>query len=374
MRPASENAAVYLTGSHELTYTADIWYGNQRVAEDVAITEPDVNWDSSAEVEGSGAVTIVWSDDYGTDAAPVGPSDIFAPFGARIVLFAVLALPGEVERIQLGDFPITDVPSVDGQPVMFGQLEIYAGSRIRVVFKDRMVETQRDRFTTLASPSQLTSVWAELGVLTGFQLKRALPDAAITRSVVYEESRVGAVQDLAGILGGVAFMDWDGTLTCRPIVAGSPVAELTIGEQGTIVQVGTSLSADGVYNGVIIRGETDSQQSILAERWVTEGPLRATQPGGERTPFHRVPRFYSSPFITTAAQAAAAAPGLLEQYSNPRATKLEVTCIVDPRLQVGDVVTVDDGRATWTVRLTRVPLGAGAVMTVTGDVIDRVLN
>jgi hypothetical protein len=125
-----------------------------------------------------------------------------------------------------------------------------------------------------------------------------------------------------------------------------------------------------VYNGVVIRGETAEQEAVLAKLWVTDGPLRATQ-GSSRTPFHRRPRFYSSPFITTQEQAIAAAPGLLAQFSQPRASQLQVQCVTNPLLQVGDVVTVWDGRATWTIRLVKLSLGSGALMTVTGDVIDR---
>jgi hypothetical protein len=137
------------------------------------------------------------------------------------------------------------------------------------------------------------------------------------------------------------------------------------------VQVGSSLSAEGVYNGVVIRGEGDLQEQILAELWVTDGPLRATTLDGERSPFHRVPYFYSSPFITTAAQANAYAPTLLERVSSPRAARLEVTCVTNPLLQVGDVVLVTDSRFVWTVRLTRVPLERSGVMTVSADVVSR---
>lgn len=372
MRPANVTLLEALGSSYELTFEADLWYDGQRVVPDLQVVTPSLVWDSSAEVEGSGSVTVVWSDDHGSSIAPKDAGDLFAPFGSRLVVFAVVSLGSVRERVQLGDFDITAVPSVSGEPYVWGETEITPGELIELELADRMVEVRRDRFTTLAQPSQLASAWAELGALTGFQLTRSLPDAAITRSIVYEESRVRALQDVASLLGGVAFMEWDGTLSCRPIEPGAAVAELVLGENGTIVQVGASLDSEGVYNGVVIRAETDNQQAILAERWVESGPLRATPPGGPRTPFHRVPRFYSSPFITTTEQAQAAAPGLLAQYSSPRATTLEVTCVMNPLLQVGDVVTVKDRAFQWTIRLTRVPVERSSVMTVTGDVIDRV--
>lgn len=369
MRPGSDALKVALESSVQLTFEADLWLDGRRVIADLPVLSPSLVWDSTGEVEGSGRVTVVWSSD---DGAPV--DDALSPFGSRLVMFAVVSVGELRERVQLGDFTITEVPAVDGEPFVWGSTRVSVGQLVELELRDRMVEVQRDRFTVLTQPTSLSSVWAELALLTGFALTRSLPDASITRSVVYEESRVRAVQDLAELLGGVAFMEWDGTLSCRPVEPGAPVATLTLGEQGTIVQVGSSLTADGVYNGVVIRSETDGQTAILAERWVTEGPLRATLPGGQRTPFHRVPRFYSSPFITTQAQAETAAPALLAQFSEPRATALDVTCVVNPLLQVGDVVTVDDGRFTWTVRLTRVPLASAGMMTVSGDVVSRVLS
>lgn len=371
MRPGSDLMAQLLSSSFTLSFEADLFYGNERVLANLPVVSPSIVFDSSAQVEGSGRMSVVWSADDGSSVAPEDATSLLAPFGARISLYAVVSSAPFSARQKVGEFDITEVPSVGGEPYFWGETLIQVGERVDLVVKDRMVEVQRDRFTGLQEPSQLTSVYQELAFLTGLPITRTLEDGPISRSVVYEESRVDAVQDLAALIGGVAFMEWDGTLSVRPIAAGDPVAELTLGEDGTIVQVGSSLSADGVYNGVVIRGETSDQEEILAELWVTEGPLRATQIGGERTPFHRVPRFYSSPFISTTAQAQAAAPGLLAEFSNPRATTLEVTCVNNPLLQIGDVVIVRDRKWVWTVRLTKVPVVQAATITVTGDVLSR---
>lgn len=361
-----------LASDFELGFTADLMYGATRVLPDLEVVSPSVKGDSSAQIELSGRLGVVWSDPLGVDVEPFEPGDPFSPFGYRVVLF-VIVRAGELEsRQQIADLTITEVPSVDGEPFVWGETRIYAGQRVDLVVKDRMVEVQRDRFTKLEQPASLASAWGEIARLTGFPLTRTLPDVPVTKAVVYEESRVDAVQQLAALIGGAAFMEWDGTLSVRPSTPGPPVTELVLGESGTIVQLGSSLSADGVYNGVVIRGEDDAQEQILAEVWRASGPLRATPAGGERTPFHRVPYFYSSPFITTSAQAAAYAPTLLERVSSPRAATLQVTCVMNPLLQVGDVVTVRDGRFEWTVRLTQVPLERSGLMTVTADVLSRV--
>jgi len=372
MRHASAQTLSILEGSFELTYQADLIYNDVVLFQNLPISTPSLSWDSTADVEGSGSCEVLWTDDYATSLKPDSPQDWLAPFGTRLVIYAVISVPPFRERIPLGVYTITAVPSADDYPLMYQHRRITVGSRVQLDFSDRMVEVQDDRFSRLAQPSQLFSVYTELAVLTGFQLTRTIPDGPITRKVVYEESRIKACQALAEIIGGVPFMESDGTLSLRPIRATTPVAALTVGETGTIVQVGSAMSREGVYNGVVIRGETDEQGAILAERWVMTGPLAATQPGGPRTPFHRRPAFYSSPFITTQAQADAAISALLDRYSATCASQLDITCVVNPLLQVGDVVTVWDGAATWTIRLVKITIGTGPTMSVTGDVIDRV--
>lgn len=373
MRPASEALRDALQYSYELTFSADLWYDNERRLENLRVIDPSLVADSGRDIEMGGTLSIVWADESGKSIEPTTAGDLLAPFGSRLVVFAVVNVGGRDERIQVGDFSIVSVPSVDGHPYVWGSQQVHAGQVVEMVVQDRMIEVRRDRFTQLSQPSQLDSVYAELASLTGLAIRRTLPDAPITRSVVYEEDRLNVVQDLAEILGGRAFMDWDGVLSIRPLDAGEPVASLTMGDLGTITQLGSSLDSEGVYNGVIIRGQTNDQQVILAEAWIESGPLRATRPGQPRTPWHRVPRFYSSPFITTSEQAQNAAPGLLAQFSSPRASSLQVTCITNPLLQAGDVVTVADGSWEWTLRLTRVPLEASTLMTVTGDVLNREL-
>jgi len=371
MRPASAALRDVLTGSFTLEYQADLFYDGVRLFEALPIVDPSLKGDGSGEVEESGKVTVVWTSEHGASLKPNDPQDWLAPFGARLVLFAVVSV-GQVfrERVQLGDYDITAVPSADDSVFMHGQTRVVIGSRVELEIKDRMVEVQRDRFTRLSSPVRLDSVWAEVARLTGLQITRSVPDRALTRSVTYEESRVSAVIDLVALLDASPFVEWDGTLSARPNVPPAPVGTLTVGQAGTITQIGSSLDAEGVYNGVVIRAD-GADAGVLAELWVETGPLRATAASGRRTPFHNVPRFYSNPQITTRSAAEQALPGLLRMYSQPRAATLEIQCIADPTVQVGDVRTVNDGQYLWTVRVASYDLSASPTMTITGDVLNR---
>jgi len=374
-RPVSDALKLVLTQSFDITYMADLFYDGVRRFEALPIVSPSIKGDSSGEIEESGSLTVMWTDDHGSSLKPQEPADWLAPYGARLVVYAVVSVgQAFTERVQLGDYLITAVPSANDEVFTLGETKITVGSTAELEFKDRMVEVQRDRFTRLSAPSQTASVWTEVATLTGLQVTRSVPDKPINSAVPYEESRVSAITDLLAILDATPYMEWDGTLAARPKTPPAAVGTLTIGPSGTITQIGSSLDAEEVYNGVVIRGETDGQQSVLAELWVTTGPLAATVPGGGRTPFHRKPRFYSNPQITTSDQAIAALPGLLQTYSQPKATTLQIQCVIDPTVQVGDVRTVFDGMSTWTVRVTQYDLGEAPTMSITGSVLNRVVN
>ena len=258
MRPGSDLMRELLASDFELSFSADLMYGDSRVASGLEVVSPSVVADSSAMVEMSGRLGVVWADPEGSDVEPFDAGDLFSPFGYRVVLFAVVRAGQFVARQQIADLTITEVPSVDGEPFVWGQTTIFAGQRVDLVVKDRMVEVQRDRFTRLEQPGSLVSAWDEIGRLTGFVLTRSVDDVPITKSVVYEESRVDAVQQLAALLGGVAFMEWDGTLSVRSSTPGVPVAELTLGENGTIVsQSRYAVVGSGVMSAHDIRPHHD---------------------------------------------------------------------------------------------------------------------
>lgn len=374
MRPSSAQLNDVLRSPHNLTYAADLFYDGRRLFEGLPITDPSFSWDAGAEVEASGRLTVTWSDDYGSSLRPDEPQDWLAPFGSRLVVYALVHDGVAVERVQLGDYCITSVPSVNSSTFVFNETRVTVGDVVELELKDRMVEVQRDRFTRLEQPAVGGSIWDEVTKLAGLQVTRAVPDGRVTATVVYNESKTEAIQDLLGVIDAVPFMEWDGTLSARPRQSPNASGVLRVGADGTVTQIGAGLDADGVYNGVVIRAETSGQTQVLAEKWVESGPLRATRDGGVRTPFHRRPRFYSNPNITTVAQAQAAIDALLATYSQPRASELQVQCIADPTLQVGDVRTVDDDQTVWTIRVTRVDLGSSPTMSVKGDVLNRVVK
>lgn len=376
MRFGSESLAGALTASFVVEHSADLYYNGERRFQGLGITGLRWSYDATASVEWSGSCTVIWTDEHGSSLSPVDPQDWLAPFGAELHIFSTVIAGSFSERIQIGVGVITRVPQADDASIVFGDQRVTVGSQVQIQFKDRFVQVQKDPFPFPAAPTQHDSSYQELADLTGLNLLRTVDDGPVAGTLVYEGDRDKAVQTVASGIGGDAFVESNGALSVRAFEAGSVVAALNVGEDGTVVTTGSDLDASRVYNWVVIVGQTDGEEgsvdSILAEDWIHTGPLRATEPGGARTPYHRVKKIIRDPNITTVTQAVEALPGLLTKYSEPRATQLRVVCVFDPLLQLGDVVTVNDGRAVWTIRLTDIDYPGELTMTVTGDVLARV--
>ena len=121
------------------------------------------------------------------------------------------------------------------------------------------------------------------------------------------------------------------------------------------------LTREGVYNGVVATGEGLDRET----------PVRAVVVDTDKTsptywygPFGKVPRFFSSPLITTSGQAAlAAATMLTKQLGLPYAVDLSL--VPNPALEPYDPITVRyPGRSEVHVldRLT-IPLTADGPLT-----------
>ncbi|TFD74739.1 hypothetical protein [Cryobacterium fucosi] len=328
-------------GSFQKWYSADLWYDGERRLQDVPVKISRLSDDDSRAVKTQGTATLTWTDDYGRSMLPVAAGDLFSPFGSELAVYAIVNAGTLQERIPMGWFQITDVPSMRDRTMFWNNRTITTGSTIEMALQDRLVQVQRQPFDVPSAPTILTSVWDEIGRVTGLQLSRTIADAIISRSVVYQEDRIQAVLDLADILGGVPYMAPDGSLAMRPKVWGAVVDTLRRGDTGTIVSIGRGMSAEGVYNQVVFRGQDDLQGQVLAVSEIISGPLRTENPGGGRSPAHRRPTFRSNQFVTTAGQAKAYTDSELARASL-LSVRWPITEVWNPLREVGDVVNVVD--------------------------------
>lgn len=343
MREATENLKGALaTGSFQFWYVADLWYDGLRRLENVPLSLDTLTDDDSRAVKAQAGGTVTWIDAYGESILPVTPGDLFSPFGSELALYAIVSVGGVETRIPMGWFQITDVPSMRDETQFWDGRNIVTGSSIELVLMDRLVQVQRDDFDVPSAPTNLVSVWSEIGRITGLKLVRSITDAPISRSVPYKEDRLQAVMDLADIIGGVPYMDSYGSLTMRPKAWPAAVDTMRRGDDGSIVQIKRGMSPEEVYNTVVFRGKSGDATSVWATSRVEEGPLRARNGDGSRSPAHRRPTFRASEFITTDFDAQFYTRSELARVANLRSVKWPIIETWNPLREVGDVVNVVD--------------------------------
>lgn len=351
MRTGSPSLSGVLTRGFDHHWVADIYYAGTRRLKDVPLRDVSFKEDGNAKIQQSGSFTITWTDAFGRSISPREISDVLAPFGAEVYLYSMVTSGFFTERIAMGQFIITNVPSAIDEDMLFDGRRITVGSTVEIEFKERLAKVQNDRFDVPTAATNLASVWNEVGRVTELQLTRSLADKPIPRAVVYEEDRLEAVYNLVNVLDGVPHMLSDGSLSARPNTWPAVMDKLKRGDGGTIVSVGRAMSPEQVYNRVAFRGKAGDQTVILAVAELTDGPLRVRNLDGTPSPFGRKTFFVSSDYITNYGEAKAYVDRELPRVSKLRSLTIPVTETFNPLRERGDVVTIERQDRTFTGRI-----------------------
>lgn len=362
---------VLRSGSFDAQWVADVYYDGARRISDLTIRDPSFDDDGTALVQGTGSCTVEWTSDFAESLTPRLADDVLAPFGSELSVSVLVSAGSFRERVQMGWYRIEDVPSARDQFVSFGGGILPIGSTVELSLQDRFRRVQRDLFDVPGSPLSLTSVLTEAQRITGLQIVREIPDAAIPKTFAYEEERLDPLYDLVEFADGIPYMRPDGTLGQRTIGWGSPVDTVTDGPDGTLVSLGFAMSSEKVYNRVVFRsgGDGDSAEQILAVAEITDGPLRVRNPDGSPSPYGRVTYYVSSDQVTSRGQAQAYVDRLLPQVSALRVAERPMVEIFNPLRQVGDVLSVRPmGEQPFLGRVSTISRSDGPTQDVTLEV------
>lgn len=326
-------ASIVRAGGFQRQMVADLIVDGERKLQDYPLAQCELKSNGNAKIRTQGSATFVYSDEIGRTIVPEDITSWMVPYATYLNIYYRVRIGTFDEKVLQGSFKVVKVSDPRESQVTNGGRLITIGSSVGLTLADAFSVTDRERFPAPSSPMNLTSAWAEIARLTGLPVTKNVADAAIPRSVTYQESRLDAVFDLAALLDGIPYVNNLGQVAIQPNVWGAEQDPLTIGESGQIVELRPSdLTDDGIYNQVVVRSHDDSQVGILATAEVGSGPLRY---GG---PFGRVPYFASSQFVNTIPEAQAYADSLLPTVSSVPASSFLITCIPDPRREVGDVV------------------------------------
>lgn len=361
---------VLQSGSFNARIICDAFRGADRLVKDLDISEWDLRWDREAELKSGGSCTALVLDDFGRSFSPEKATDPLAAFGSELNILMEIWTSDETfaETIQLGHFRIGEVPSKADELADFGDATIVTASVVEMNLEDRLSRVKRRGFRSDENP-QSTSAWGELARITAMQVIRhpSLPDATLPTDMVYKAVRGGrlaAVRDIAEILGGTEYTTSDGAVSVLPFVAGDPVATLHLGEFGTIIGDSEGMDSAEVYNVVVGNFETVDRVPIYSIAIAT-GDLAPTSEYDENTYYH------SNASIKTQSAGDAEVATVLSQLIDLGPSRVAVTCIINPLVELGDVVLVERRNGTFLKgQVVKVRLDSSMRMYLELDVLD----
>lgn len=353
MRPVSAAFLRTVSGSHKMVARATVCStfqtGTQPTGVRIPILGGDVQLDGTANIRSTLDLTT-----SGVNAFPQRASDNLAPYGNEIYVERGIQYSDElVEYVGLGYFRIQS-PEQGSAP----------DGPIRLAAKDRMAGIIDAR---LLAPVQFLP-GATLSSVFNTLIQQVYPTAVIvfddssgsnvlTRSTIAAEDRFGFLDDIVKSLGKIWYWDYQGRLsikTAPPI--NQPVLDIMAGPRGVMLDAGRALTRDGVYNAVVATGMGADGLPPVRGVAVDNNPASPTYFSGR---FGPVPRFYSSQFLATDAQAFAAASAMLQRGLGLPYT-VDFSTVPNPALEPWDPVRtrtqVDQNIETHVIESMTIPL------------------
>ena len=338
-----------LASAYTVEATVESWLGADYLGA-VPVEDGSVSWDASQQVQGSLSLTVprvgAAGDEDWRDWDPTDPTHPLACFGQVLHVSLTIGslIGGGWWTVQLGRFLIT---SVEPGP-----------STVRVMGKSLMQRLEEDRLTEPMAPDPAGSMASELRRLVGSRMGLII-DPALgdypCPSMNWGESRIDAIYEIARAWPAVVREGGDGILYVSqpvPDPTSRPDLRLSDGAEGTVVGVAASVTRDKIYNRIVARGQERSDEGSPSFQAIADqltGPMRVDGPYGV------VPRFFSSPLITSVAQAKSTAEAMLADAVRKK-IKIPVEHAPDPRLRLDAHVEVETrpvdgatGRTMWGV-------------------------
>ena len=339
------------------------WYGGRLTYPGpLPIDSWKLDWDGSASKQVQGVLELTVNDPDGT-LSPWLWGDPLGVGGAELMCRYVVGGAGTINR---GRFRITsnapkeswfsrviadsDAERVPGSNLTPGHrlVMVSGGALIPLTAEERTVNLLLDEFLTPEQPVGASpTVGSEIRRIVGARLPvRFAPGVnegvAVPADVTWDGPKIDAVMDLAARAGASLRMDGDGQLEVYN-KGQAPVWVVAGGDDGALINIDREQKVDLLQNVGVVRGEEkyidqETQQErtrpLTGISQVTSGELSVFGPHG------RLPRFLESKLLTSQDAVDAAARSLVTNHLESLTLDLEVTCLPNPALQIGDWVTV----------------------------------
>lgn len=267
---------------------------------------------------------------------PSRASDLLTPKGTEVRVYRGLCVDDEYEWVPMGVFGIVE-PEVRSHS---------EGTVIELKGFDRVDRLRALRFEdpwVIADGTLFHQAMSDIITSRMTVALRVTVTTFTTPAVTYDRltSPWDALMDLAEACGYTVYFDPLGTCVIEPLAPNITGVTYTTGAQSLLMTTSRKfLPTDGVYSGVIARGEHPDKTPIKVSKWDTD-PASPTYSLG---PFGRRPYGIFNGNITTTPQAQA----LVDQVF-PLVTKMKQECEITtrgtPGHEIGDVITVIDPRS-----------------------------
>lgn len=334
------------------------------------VTAGSVTIDQTADTRRSCSVTVV--DPTGA-LTPLSSTSPLAPFGSvlklyRGVKYTTGPLAGSAETVPLGVFRISQATTAHtGVGIPAVQISAFDLSRT----------IARDAFTQPYTISSGTNCVQAIQTL----INRTVPNVTydvFTSTVTtaadatYDSTTTpwSVIQTLAQAAACEVFFTATGGVRIAPAVdvdhLPSPVFSFVTGPDCTVTELDVAFTDQPGYNGVIVIGQSagSSTPPVRSVAWDTN-PNSATYYLG---PYGQVPQVVTNSNVTTQSDADAAAASALNLVLG-FLSQLSVTSLVNPALDVDDVVAVQDPvsgvNSSYAIQALTIPLDSGSTMSVT---------
>lgn len=336
MRPVSAQFLATLRGSHKTFTRVQVLTSFQTGIGPVGGTIIDViagavSQDGNADIRSSVELTTPG----GLNVFPQLPSGLLTPYGNELFIECGIELGnGSVEIISQGYFRID---AVEESNAPHGPIRITAFDRMKGIVEARLTAPISFPAGTLIS-TIFTQLITEVYPTATIEFDDGFGGTALASGQVAEEDRFKFLDNLVTSNGKVMYWDYRGILVIKtppdPTVS---VWDINAGTQGVLVSATRSISREGVFNAVVALGESVNSTPPVRAIALDNDPNSPTFWFGN---FGKVPRFFSSSFITTYAQALNAAQSILRKTIGlPHSVNF--ASISNPALEPLDAVAIN---------------------------------
>lgn len=331
MYPISAAFEAALRTSHTAVARVDVTSASSGTTTLPVVVDGAVTVDRTSAVRRRCKLTLL--DPTGT-LTPTSAAALLAPYGNELRPYRGIRFESTDELVPLGVFGISDVLVTEDA----------SGVKIELEGFDRARRVSRARFTAAYTIAAGTNVATAIRTLISSRVTGLTysftTTTATTPLVVFDRGSDpwDAAAQLAQSIGCELYFDADGVCVLRTEpnpLTGAVVMRYAEGAQATFVDVKRKSTDAGVYSRVVVVGETTDAPPVVGEAFDND-PSSPTYFAG---PFGDVPYFVVSGLITSTQQANDAAASLLRRKRGS-SESVELTALVNPAHEAGDVIEV----------------------------------